>query len=149
MKISIPLEELQAIIAKKTNKQIALARSNENSLRCILPYDIPLPLFGPIHKEASMELTIKRIEGLDVVMDCSFVKGADKLPNKIKSILFKQVEHLQYVSCCIDKSELVIHLDKIAERKGINNLSQYAKFITNPVILITTDAVILNFELQL
>lgn len=130
MKLLITYNELQTLISKKTGKTVSFRKAEEgNTVHVTYKVEVDVPLIGKIAKSIDGTITFNGIK--DTVLDVTYSlpMGLELVAKGIKTFLGEQIERTQLMKCGEKENQLLLFVDKIAEKLHVNNVDKITKFI--------------------
>lgn len=130
MKLLIAYNELQALIGKKTGKTVNFRKAEaENTVHVTYKVEVDVSLIGKIAKNIDGTITFNDIK--DTVLDVTYSlpKALELVAKGIKTFLGEQIERTQLMKWGEKENQLLLFVDKIAERLQVNHVDKITKYI--------------------
>lgn len=130
MKLQITYNELQTLINKKTGKAVRFQKSeDENAVEVTYTVEVDVPLIGKISKDVAGIIKFNGIT--DTVLDVTYSlsMGLELVAKGIKTFLGKQIERTQLMKWGEKENQVLLFVDKIAEKLHVNNVDKITEYI--------------------
>lgn len=146
MKFVITFKELEKIIKEKKDFIVGLSKGDgENVVRVSTPLERKVPFLGVISKELKAQVKVDGINGLDLSLSYDFGDCIEILISVAKALIGNYVEKTDMLSWGRGENQLVLHLDKIAERQGVKDIDKITRHIDINDIAVVDDGVEILF----
>lgn len=130
MKLQIDYNELQTLINKKTGKTVCFRKAEgENRIAVTYTIEVDVPLIGKISKDVDGKVMFNGIT--DTVLDVTYSlsMGLELATKGIKAFLGEQIERTQLMKWGEKENQVLLFVDKIAEKLHVDNVDKITKFI--------------------
>lgn len=130
MKVQITYSELQTLISKKAGKTVCFRKAEgENAVAVTYTVEVDVPLIGKISKNIDGKVVFNGIT--DTVLDVTYSlsMGLELVARGIKAFLGEQIERTQLLKWGEKENQVLLFVDKIAERLHVNNIDKITKYI--------------------
>lgn len=130
MKLQITYNELQTLIHKKTGKTVCFRKAEgENTVAVTYTVEVDVPLIGNISKDIDGKVMFNGIT--DTVLDVTYSlsMGLELVAKGIKTFLGEQIERTQLLKWGEKENQVLLFVDKIAEKLHVDNVDKVTKFI--------------------
>ena len=130
MKLQITYNEMQILIRKKTGKTVCFRKAEDgNTVQVTYTVEVDVPLIGKISKNVDGKIMFNGIT--DTVLDITYSLslGLELVAKGIKTFLGEQIERTQLMKWGEEENQVLLFMDKIAEKLHVNNVDKLAKFI--------------------
>lgn len=130
MKLQIAYNELQTLINKKTGKTVCFRKTEgENTIAVTYTIEVDVPLIGKISKDVDGKVMFNGIT--DTVLDVTYSlsMGLELVTKGIKAFLGEQIERTQLMKWGEKENQVLLFVDKIAEKLHVDNVDKITKFI--------------------
>lgn len=130
MKLQITYNELQTLINKKTGKAVRFQKSeDENAVEVTYTVEVDVPLIGKISKDVAGIIKFNGIT--DTVLDVTYSlsMGLELVAKGIKTFLGEQIERTQLMKWGEKENQVLLFVDKIAEKLHVNNVDKITEYI--------------------
>lgn len=130
MKLQITYNELQTLINKKTGKAVRFQKSeDENAVEVTYTVEVDVPLIGKISKDVAGIIKFNGIT--DTVLDVTYSlsMGLELVAKGIKTFLGEQIERTQLMEWGEKENQVLLFVDKIAEKLHVNNVDKITEYI--------------------
>ena len=130
MKLLITYSELQTLISQKTGKSVRFRKGEgENTVQVTYMVEMNVPLIGKISKDIDGKVMFNGIAGtvLDVTYYLSM--GLELVAKGVKTFLGEQIERTQLMKWGEKENQVLLLVDKIAEKLHVDNVDKLTKFI--------------------
>ena len=130
MKLQIAYNELQALIAKKTGKTVCFRKAEgENTVAVTYTIEVDMPLIGKISKSIDGKVMFNGITGTVLDVTYSLSMGLELVAKGIKAFLGEQIERTQLMKWGEKENQVLLFVDKIAEKLHANHVDKITEFI--------------------
>lgn len=130
MKLLITYSELQTLISQKTGKSVRFRKGEgENTVQVTYMVEMNVPFIGKISKDIDGKVMFNGIAGtvLDVTYYLSM--GLELVAKGVKTFLGEQIERTQLMKWGEKENQVLLLVDKIAEKLHVDNVDKLTKFI--------------------
>ena len=130
MKLQIAYDELQTLINKKTGKTVCFRKAEgENTIAVTYTAEVDVPLIGKISKDVDGKVMFNGIT--DTILDVTYSLsiGLELVAKGIKAFLGDQIERTQLMKWGEKENQVLLFVDKIAEKLHVDNVDKITKFI--------------------
>ena len=130
MKLLITYNELQTLIHKKTGKAVRFQKAEDgNTVQVTYTVEVDVPLIGKISKDVAGIIKFNGIT--DTVLDVTYSlsMGLELVAKGIKTFLGEQIERTQLMKWGEKENQMLLFVDKIAEKLHVDNVDKLTKFI--------------------
>lgn len=130
MILQITYNELQTLINKKTGKTVRFRKAEgENTVVLTYTVEVDVPLIGKVSKDIDGKVMFNGIT--DTVLDVTYSlsMGLELVAKGIKTFLGDQIECTQLMKWGEKENQVLLFVDKIAEKLHVNNIDKITKFI--------------------
>ena len=130
MKLQITYNELQTLIQKKTGKAVRFQKAeDENTVQVTYTVEVDVPLIGKISKDVAGIIKFNGIT--DTVLDVTYSlsMGLELVAKGIKAFLGEQIERTQLMKWGAKENQVLLFVDKIAEKLHVNHVDKITEFI--------------------
>lgn len=130
MKLQIAYNELQTLINKKTGKTVCFRKmEGENTIAVTYTIEVDVPLIGKISKDVDGKVMFNGVT--DTVLDVTYSlsMGLELVAKGIKAFLGEQIERTQLMKWGEKENQVLLFVDKIAEKLHVDNVDKITKFI--------------------
>ena len=130
MKILITYNELQTLIRKKTGKTVCFRKAEgENTVAVTYTVAVDMPFIGKISKGVDVEIMFNGITDMVLDVTYSLSMGLELMAKGIKTFWGEQIEHAQLMKWGEKENQVLLFVDKIAEKLLMNSVDEITKFI--------------------
>lgn len=148
MEIFASYPEIEDIIFSKTGKNISLSFKDDKTVSVVYTLAVNVPIVGKIDKNINADITVEEIAETDVRLRYSMSSGMELLISGAKKVLGNNLNKVQMFSFVDGDNVIVLHLDKIAEKKNMSNFNELFSRFGNISFKAKTDGISLSFLLQ-
>ena len=146
MNIKITFTEIQDLIKTTANQKVALKTIDQKTLEVTYTASIKIPIIGNVEKDIVLNIEPKEINGLDLTIGYSLTWGLDFIMNTIKILASRFIDIITWGK---KENELIIHIGKILENSGVENVEEYTQCVHHPIMNVEPDGLNLMFDLKL
>lgn len=130
MKLQIAYNELQALIAKKTGKTVCFRKAEgENTVAVTYTVEVDVPLIGKISKDIDGKIIFNGVTDMVLDVTYSLSMGLELVAKGIKAFLGEQIERTQLMKWGAKENQVLLFVDKIAEKLHVDNVDKLTKFV--------------------
>lgn len=130
MKLIITYQELQNIILRKTEKNISFQKATEgNTVKAAYKVSVDVPLLGNLSKDIDCDITFNGITGTELDISYSLPMGLDLVGKGLKTFLGKQIESTQLLKWGEKDNQIILFVDKIAEKLHVDGVEKTTKYL--------------------
>lgn len=130
MKLQITYDELRTLINKKTGKSVCFRKAEGgNTVAVTYKVEVDVPLIGKVSKDIDGKVMFNGIT--DTVLDITYSlsMGMELVAKGIKTFLGEQIERTQLLKWGEKENQVLLFVDKIAEKLHVGNVDKITKFI--------------------
>lgn len=150
MKAFISFTELQEIVKVKTGKVVALAKGDGvNTVKVGYTVEKKVPILGVVRKNVTALITVNGINGMDLDLSYAFGHGIDLIANGVRAFLGDYIEKTDMVAWGENGNQVILHIDKIADRLNIEGVDKVKEHIAISSINIADGGIEATFSLLL
>lgn len=148
MKVFISYPEIQDIVFSKTGKNIVLSFKDDKTVTIGYGLSINAFFLGRVERELNADITVEEIQGMDIKLKYSMPLGIGLLFSGVRRILGNIIDNSQLLSWGEDSKNIILHLDKIAEKMDIHNFNQPISHCSDISFKAAEEGILVSFKLQ-
>lgn len=130
MNLLITCNELQTLIHKKTGKVVCFRKAEGgNTVQVTYTVEMDVPFIGKISKDVDGKVMFNGITGTVLDVTYSLSIGLELVAKGIKIFLGEQIERAQLMKWGEKENQVLLFVDKIAEKLHVDNVDKFTKFV--------------------
>ena len=130
MNLLITYNELQTLIHKKTGKVVCFRKAEGgNTVQVTYTVEMDVPFIGKISKDVDGKVMFNGITGTVLDVTYSLSIGLELVAKGIKIFLGEQIERAQLMKWGEKENQVLLLVDKIAEKLHVDNVDKFTKFV--------------------
>ena len=130
MRLQITYHELQTLISRKTGRSFRFRKAETgNAVQVTYTIEVDVPLIGKISKDVDGKVLFNGITDMVLDVTYSLSMGLELVAKGIKTFLGEQIERTQLMKWGEKENQVLLFVDKIAEKLHVDNVDKLTKFI--------------------
>ena len=120
MKATIEYSEIQSLVKSKTGREIGLSAIDEQTVKAEAKVSVKVPFLGEIEKSIGVNVSVEKIEGIDVHLQYEGGMGTDMIIGGLLTFLSSSPA-LKLMGKTLGNG-IVVHLDEVEEARKVLDL---------------------------